>query len=78
MKSFEEWLQVSPLAPPKEGSWQYWEDEGHGLLHDNGDFKITCCRCDRDFPVSDFIGPEEFDPNTPETFYCGGSERCCP
>lgn len=78
MKLFEEWLQISPLAPPPKGSWQDWEDQGHGLLHDSGDFMITCCCCDRDFAISDYIGSDEFDPDVSETFYCGGSERCCP
>lgn len=78
MKSFEEWFQESPLAPPPQGSWQYWEDEGHGFLQSDGKFMIRCCCCDRNFAVSDYIGSDEFDPDTSETFYCGGSNRCCP
>lgn len=72
MKSFEEWTQS--LAQP---TWRKWEEEGYGLLKDRG-FIITCRVCDRDFAISDFIGPEEFDPDVSETWYCGGSDRCCP
>lgn len=78
MKPFEEWLQVSPLAPPAKGSWQDWEDQGYGLFRDSGEFMITCRCCDRDFAISDFIDSDEFDPDVTETFYCGGSDRCCP
>lgn len=75
MKPFEEWVKELPIADSP--TWQQWEDEGHGLLKESG-FMITCCCCENDFAVSDFIGPEEFDPDTRETFYCGGSQWCCP
>lgn len=78
MKSFEDWLQESPLAPPAQGTWQYWEDQGHGLLEDGGKFMVTCKCCDHDFAISDFCNPEEFDPENQDDFYCGRSDRCCP
>lgn len=75
MKSFEEWTQG--LAQPPAPTWQKWEDEGYGLLMD-GRFRITCKCCDGDFYISDYIGPEEFDPDVSETWCCGRSEWCCP
>lgn len=75
MKPFEEWVMESPVEEGR--TWHDWEAEGHGSIR-CGSFFVECSRCGRDFAVSDFVEPEDFDPGATETYYCGASERCCP
>lgn len=76
MKSFEEWAKTSPTP---RLTWEDVEAEhGDVLIVLKGKALVNCCCCRQDFAISDFIDPVEFDRDTPETFYCGGSERCCP
>lgn len=79
MKSFEEWLQ-QPVGAKKELTWEDVENMYPDYVCTKRDGKayVECCCCSSDIPISDYIEPEEFDPAVSETFYCGGSDRCCP
>jgi hypothetical protein len=76
MKSFEEWTQS--IAEPKKLTWFDWEDKGYGYTDNNDGFLVTCRICDKRFAISDFLSPDEFDPENGDNFICGGTQWCIP
>lgn len=81
MKPFDQWVdeiraQNNPTKPPETKTWEDWEDEGEVTRVDNT-FMTRCRSCGERYAISDYIGPEEFDPSD-EYLVCGRSLYCCP
>lgn len=81
MKSFEEWTaKLAEQEKPKDfKDWAFWEERGEVSTSSRylGAFCCNCRSCEEPYPISHYIGADEFEPGD-EYLMCGGSPRCCP
>lgn len=80
MKSFDQWTQeMADSGKPHHSDWSFWFDRGEVRVDPKypKSFCVSCRSCEHNYPISDYIGADEFDPEDPYLL-CGRSDRCIP